>query len=220
MIYNMKGDVNHAGPVRLSDVYSSAVGSAKDGVAASQRALYDAYNSLNSRISMVNVEQVAFTRDTSTGSKYIQHKYDSNKITQLGIHSDHLSLRENDGSTWTTRWDIYDIRNRFADQFYTYSFTNNNLTSSVSLDLPDIATYVVFVVLISYSVPIAAKMEMVGGWNQGGTQKIGGFTIFESSGTTKFTRTDAYPSDKIIRFTYSVNLSGNQALRAMALRVW
>ena len=49
MKFNMLGDANHAGPVRLSDVYSSAVGSAKDGVAASQRALYDAYNSLNSR---------------------------------------------------------------------------------------------------------------------------------------------------------------------------
>ena len=51
MKFNMLGDANHAGPVRLSDVYSSAVGSAKDGVAASQRALYDAYNSLNSRMS-------------------------------------------------------------------------------------------------------------------------------------------------------------------------
>ena len=48
MIYNMRGDTYHAGPVMLSDVYTSAVGSAKDGVAASQRALYDAYNSLNS----------------------------------------------------------------------------------------------------------------------------------------------------------------------------
>lgn len=44
----MRGDAYHAGPVMLSDVYTSAVGSAKDGVAASQRALYDAYNSLNS----------------------------------------------------------------------------------------------------------------------------------------------------------------------------
>lgn len=50
MKFNMLGDANHAGPVRLSDVYSSAVGSAKDGVAASQRALYDAYNSLNSSL--------------------------------------------------------------------------------------------------------------------------------------------------------------------------
>ena len=50
MIYNMRGDTYHAGPVVLSDVYTSAVGSAKDGVAASQRALYDAYNSLNSSI--------------------------------------------------------------------------------------------------------------------------------------------------------------------------
>ena len=50
MIYNMRGDTYHAGPVMLSDVYTSAVGSAKDGVAASQRALYEAYNSLNSSV--------------------------------------------------------------------------------------------------------------------------------------------------------------------------
>lgn len=46
----MRGDAYHAGPVMLSDVYTSAVGSAKDGVAASQKALYNAYNSLNSRV--------------------------------------------------------------------------------------------------------------------------------------------------------------------------
>ena len=46
MKYNVLGDTNHAGYVRLSDVYASAVGSAKDGIAASQRALYDAYNSI------------------------------------------------------------------------------------------------------------------------------------------------------------------------------
>lgn len=49
MKFNMLGDANHAGPVRLSDVYSSQVGDASQGVAASQKALYDAYNSLNSR---------------------------------------------------------------------------------------------------------------------------------------------------------------------------
>ena len=50
----MRGDAYHAGPVMLSDVYTSAVGSAKDGVAASQRALYDAYNSLNSSKLSIN----------------------------------------------------------------------------------------------------------------------------------------------------------------------
>lgn len=54
MKFNMLGDANHAGPVRLSDVYSSAVGDASTGIAASQKALYDAYSSLNSRITTVN----------------------------------------------------------------------------------------------------------------------------------------------------------------------
>ena len=46
----MLGDANHAGPVRLSDTYDKAVGGAQTGIAASQKALYNAYNSLNSRI--------------------------------------------------------------------------------------------------------------------------------------------------------------------------
>ena len=50
MKYNVLGDTNHAGYVRLSDVYTSAVGSAKDGIAASQRALYDAYNSITTSL--------------------------------------------------------------------------------------------------------------------------------------------------------------------------
>ena len=54
MIYNMRGDTYHAGPVLLSDVYTQSVGHAKDGIAASQGALYDAYNSLNSSISNLN----------------------------------------------------------------------------------------------------------------------------------------------------------------------
>lgn len=48
MKFQMLGDANHAGPVRLSDVYSSQVGDASTGIAASQKALYDAYSSLNS----------------------------------------------------------------------------------------------------------------------------------------------------------------------------
>lgn len=70
MIYNMRGDTYHAGPVMLSDVYTSAVGSAKDGVAASQRALYDAYNSLNS-------SKVGIARKGSNG--------DFNNLTDCGI---------------------------------------------------------------------------------------------------------------------------------------
>ena len=50
MKYNMLGDANYAGPVRLSDTYDSEVGDASTGIAASQKALYDAYNSLNSRL--------------------------------------------------------------------------------------------------------------------------------------------------------------------------
>ena len=49
MKFQMLGDANKAGPVRLSDVYDSEVGGASTGIAASQKALYDAYNSLNSR---------------------------------------------------------------------------------------------------------------------------------------------------------------------------
>lgn len=50
MKFQMLGDANKAGPVRLSDVYDSEVGGASTGIAASQKALYDAYNSLNSRL--------------------------------------------------------------------------------------------------------------------------------------------------------------------------
>ena len=50
MKFQMLGDANKAGPVRLSDVYDSEVGGASTGIAASQKALYDAYNSLNSSI--------------------------------------------------------------------------------------------------------------------------------------------------------------------------
>lgn len=48
MKFNMLGNANRTGPVRLSDAYSSLVGGASQGVAASQKALYNAYNSLNS----------------------------------------------------------------------------------------------------------------------------------------------------------------------------
>ena len=54
MKFTMLGSANHAGPVRLSDTYSSSVGAAADGIAASQKALYDAYTSLNSRMILVN----------------------------------------------------------------------------------------------------------------------------------------------------------------------
>ena len=54
MRFNMLGNANHAGPVRLSDTYDKAVGGAQTGIAASQKALYDAYNSLNSRITTAN----------------------------------------------------------------------------------------------------------------------------------------------------------------------
>ena len=50
MKFNMLGNANRTGPVRLSDAYSSLVGGASQGVAASQKALYNAYNSLNSRV--------------------------------------------------------------------------------------------------------------------------------------------------------------------------
>lgn len=54
MKFQMLGSADKPGPVRLSDVYSSQVGDASTGIAASQKALYDAYNSLNSSISNLN----------------------------------------------------------------------------------------------------------------------------------------------------------------------
>lgn len=64
MKYSMLGDANNPGPVRLSDVYDSDVGGASAGVAASQKALYEAYNSLNSSINTTNtnVNRRAVTR--------------------------------------------------------------------------------------------------------------------------------------------------------------
>ena len=70
MIYNMRGDTYHAGPVMLSDVYTSAVGSAKDGVAASQRALYDSYNTLKSSVvTSITRSGLNFTAKNSSGTQ-------------------------------------------------------------------------------------------------------------------------------------------------------
>ena len=55
MKFQMLGSADKPGPVRLSDVYNSQVGDASMGIAASQKALYDAYSSLNSRISIDTV---------------------------------------------------------------------------------------------------------------------------------------------------------------------
>lgn len=46
MRFTMLGSNLQPGPVTLSDDYSKVVGNAKQGVAASQKALYDVYNSL------------------------------------------------------------------------------------------------------------------------------------------------------------------------------
>lgn len=43
------------GHVKLSDTYTSSVGDASSGVAASQKALFDAYSSLNSNIGVINL---------------------------------------------------------------------------------------------------------------------------------------------------------------------
>lgn len=72
MKFQMLGDANKAGPVRLSDVYDSEVGGASTGIAASQKALYDAYNSLNSRIHYFDITKT-YTSKTSlayTGISY------------------------------------------------------------------------------------------------------------------------------------------------------
>ena len=66
MIYNMRGDEYHVGPVMLSDTYSSSVGAAKDGVGASQKALYDAYNLLNNNKANVSTVVSEITRDGNT----------------------------------------------------------------------------------------------------------------------------------------------------------
>ena len=50
MRFNMLGDTNEAGPVRLSDVYNSSVGGAAAGIAASQKALYDVYSTMSAKI--------------------------------------------------------------------------------------------------------------------------------------------------------------------------
>ena len=87
MIYNMRGDTYHAAPVMLSDVYTSAVGSAKDGVAASQRALYDAYNSLNSRILEIDAKTVLTTSKTLAGGANADAYADTTRTgyTSIGV---------------------------------------------------------------------------------------------------------------------------------------
>ena len=69
MKFQMLGDANHAGPVRLSDVYNSQVGDASTGIAASQKALYDAYSSLNSRLSSkLNTDILSNGEDNTGGN--------------------------------------------------------------------------------------------------------------------------------------------------------
>ena len=65
MKFQMLGTTDKAGPVRLSDVYNSEVGGAETGIAASQKALYDAYSSLNSRMTY----RKYYTTCTSVSSK-------------------------------------------------------------------------------------------------------------------------------------------------------
>lgn len=50
-----KGTGTIYGHVKLSDTYTSSVGDASSGVAASQKALFDAYSTLNSNIGVINL---------------------------------------------------------------------------------------------------------------------------------------------------------------------
>lgn len=77
MKYSMLGDANNAGPVRLSDVYDSNVGGASAGVAASQKALYEAYNSLNSSIPVIKIAEYSKTISFSGQTNQLIHQVSS-----------------------------------------------------------------------------------------------------------------------------------------------
>lgn len=120
MKFNMLGDANHAGPVRLSDVYNSQVGDASQGVAASQKALYDAYNSLNSSMTSEYLT-------VAQGVIAYYNKY----ICMLSIHKS--SLTKTNG-IWNTIAELpMKIRPKMTVDAVSY---DNNTSSAELLKVP------------------------------------------------------------------------------------
>ena len=83
MKFQMLGSADKPGPVRLSDVYNSQVGDASMGIAASQKALYDAYSSLNSRIGGIKYSQVG----TNHNGMIMKFDYQGNEYS-IQFHVD------------------------------------------------------------------------------------------------------------------------------------
>ena len=85
MKFQMLGSADKPGPVRLSDVYNSQVGDASMGIAASQKALYDAYNSLNSSL------KDRYSGKLLTSSDNLNNYYGSDKtglyVTASGVQN-------------------------------------------------------------------------------------------------------------------------------------
>lgn len=148
----MRGDAYHAGPVMLSDVYTSAVGSAKDGVAASQRALYDAYNSLNSSIDKqfwkhtlvdnandapYGVSQIADGKANNPNSFWSvlltlgnnNTAYKQQIALPYGNNQAGAAFRRMDNGAWSS-WQYFLMRNEFATDVY--STGNMTVTTSTS----------------------------------------------------------------------------------------
>jgi hypothetical protein len=62
------GNATNYGHVRLSDVYNSQIGTAAQSIGASQRAVYDAYDALNSKFNMMYVENTSVNMLTENGT--------------------------------------------------------------------------------------------------------------------------------------------------------
>jgi hypothetical protein len=62
------GDATNYGHVRLSDVYNSQIGTAAQSIGASQKAVYDAYDALNSKFNMMYVENTSVNMLTENGT--------------------------------------------------------------------------------------------------------------------------------------------------------
>ncbi len=88
------GTASKYGHVKLSNTYSSSVGAAADSLAASQSAVYNAYNTLNSGKAATSHASSSTTYGAGTASNYGHVKLSNTYTSSVGAASDSLGASQ------------------------------------------------------------------------------------------------------------------------------
>lgn len=88
------GDANNYGHTKLSDTYSTEEGDASDGLAASQKAVYSAYDILNNNKAAVNHSSTTTDYGTGNSTKYGHVKLSDTYDSLVGAASDAMGASQ------------------------------------------------------------------------------------------------------------------------------